>query len=418
MADLEDSQSPTWQGIVDGQVNLYDAVRRTITFTKPDGTRYTLGDHPAVLFVRPRGWHMVDRNVHVDGEPISASILDFALYFYHNARKLLDSGSRPYFYLPKMKHYKEARLWNDLFATAQGILCLDEGTIKATFLVETLGATLQCDEMIAMLGHHSAGANFGRWDWIFDWMKTFRAWQDKVLPDRNTLTMEKPFLQAASSYMVRTCHRRGVHAVDGMSAQIPIKNDIDANAAAMATVTYDKVRGKMLGHDGAWVAHPGLVPLVHAIYADVDTNQFGHPLSLRDRAHSAQDFLQVPDGEITEQGIQTNITVPIEYQAAWLCGIGCVPLNNKMEDAATCEISREQLSSWVRHSVRMADGRIVNQEIIGRILGEEMKKIRARVGDKAFEKGRYNLAESLFRDMVFSDAPPDFLTTYCYEHLD
>lgn len=416
MADFEDSQSPTWNGLMDGQVNLYDAVRRAITFTKPDGTRYTLRDHPAALFVRPRGWHMTDKHIRVDGEEVSASILDFALYFYHNAHEILDSGSRPYFYLPKMKHYKEAQLWNDVFCAAQTMLGLPDGMIKATFLVETLGATLQCDEMLAMLQHHSAGANFGRWDWIFDWMKTFRAWPDKILPDRNVLTMDKPLLQAASAYMVKTCHRRGVHAIDGMSAQIPIKHDIDANAAAMSSVTYDKVRGKMLGHDGAWVAHPGLVPLVHAIYADVNIHQLGYPLW--ERTYSAEEFLQVPRGEITEQGIRTNITVPIEYQAAWLCGVGCVPLYSKMEDAATCEISREQLGSWVRHGAMMADGTRVTSDVIKEILTDEMAKIRTRIGDAAFRKGRYPLAEQLFLDMIISEHPPDFLTTFCYDHLD
>ncbi len=416
MADLEDSQSPTWQGLMDGQVNLYDAVRRTITFTKHDGKRYMLGNQPAVLFVRPRGWHMIDKHITVDGDAISASILDFALHFYHNARELLDRGSRPYLYLPKMKHHEEAQLWNNIFLAAQDMLGMQEGTIKATFLVETLGATLQCDEMIAKLGSHCAGANFGRWDWIFDWMKTFREWPDKVLPDRSSLTMDKPFLQAASEYMVETCHRRGVHAIDGMSAQIPIKNDIDANAAAMATVTYDKVRGKMLGHDGAWVAHPNLVPLVHAIYADVNKNQFGHPIPKR--TYAAEEFMQVPHGEITEQGIRTNITVPVEYQAAWLCGTGCVPLHNKMEDAATCEISREQLGSWVRHGIRTSYRHIVTSELVGSILAQELGFIKRRIGEDAFVKGEYPLAERLFLDMVTAKSPPDFLTTFCYDHLD
>lgn len=415
LEDLEDSQSATYRGLMDGQANLYEAVRRTLTFSKP-GKTYELGDDIAEIFVRPRGWHMVDKHVLVDGERISASILDASLFLYHNAHELINQGSGPQLYLAKMKNWKEAELWEDVLNFIEEEHGLEQNSIKTTFLVETLGATLQVDEIIYAMKGRCVAVNFGRWDAIFDWMKTFRNWPDKVLPDRSTLTMEKPFLRAASEYMIQTAHRRGILAIDGMSAQIPIKGDIRANADAMAIVAYDKVRGKMLGHDGGWVAHPALVPLVQGIYSDVEANQMH--ITRDDVEIHAEDFYQVPNGEITEEGIRTNIIVPIIYEAAWLSGIGCVPVFNKMEDVATCEISREQLNNWVRHGAKMADGRTVTTELVGKILTEELGNIHGRIGKDAYKQGHYALAERLFLDMATTDNPPDFLTTFSYEHLD
>ena len=419
MADFEDSNSPTWHNCVGGQINLRDAVARTIRFVNPDGKEYELTDDPAVLLVRPRGWHLVEKHLLVDGEPVSASLFDFWLYLFHNHRRLAEIGSGPYFYLPKLESHLEARLWNDVFVRAQEILGIPRGTIKATVLIETITAVFEMDEILYELRDHSAGLNCGRWDYIFSFIKRFRRFPEFVLPDRGQVGMTTHFMHSYSLLTIRTCHRRRAPAIGGMAAQIPIKGDPAANDAALAKVRADKIRESEDGHDGTWVAHPGLVPLAVEIFdRNVPTANQIH--RTREDVHvTADDLLRVPDGAITEEGLRINIDVGIQYLASWLAGNGCVPIYHLMEDAATSEISRTQVWQWVHHPTGvLEDGREVTAEPVRSLIPEELDKIRSLVGDDRFEQAPYALASRLFERLATQDELEEFLTLVAYEHLD
>jgi malate synthase len=410
MADFEDSHSPTWRATLEGQINLRDAVRGTIEFKTPEGKQYALQPRTATLMVRPRGWHLIERHVSVDGQPISGSLFDFGLFFFHNARALMAKGSGPYFYLPKMESHLEARLWNDVFVAAQDALGIPQGTIRATVLIETIPAAFEMDEILFELRDHSAGLNCGRWDYIFSFIKKFRSRPDFVLPDRARVTMDRHFLKSYVDLLIRTCHRRGIHAMGGMAAQIPIKDDAAANAAALEKVRQDKLREVRAGHDGTWVAHPGLVPVAREAFASLAAS---HQLAVtRDDVRvTAQDLLTVPEGEITEQGLRTNVDVGIQYLESWLRGVGCVPIYNLMEDAATAEISRSQIWQWVRHGARLSDGRVVTQELVAAITAEELEKKKAK-------NGKFDLAATLFAQLMTGSEFAEFLTLVAYDHLE
>jgi malate synthase len=419
MADLEDSNSPTWSNVVDGQVNLFDAVRRTITYENPaNGKHYTLNDKTATLVVRPRGWHLDEAHVLVDGQRVSASLFDFALYLFHNARELIARGSGPYFYLPKMESHREARLWNDVFLFAQSTLGLPRGTIRATVLIETILAAFEMDEILFELREHSSGLNCGRWDYIFSFIKKFHAHASCTLPDRWRVTMQEHFLRSYSQLLIQTCHRRGAHAMGGMAAQIPIKNDEARNRAAMDKVVADKRREAQDGHDGTWVAHPGLVDIARA---EFDRVLAGKPHQLErmreDVRVTADDLLRVPSGAITEKGLRDNVRIGIEYLAAWLAGTGCVPLNDLMEDAATAEISRAQVWQWLHHGARLDDGRTVDRALFARVLDQEMLAVRAQAGELEWNRGHHAAAAQLFERMVLDDEFAEFLTLPAYERL-
>jgi malate synthase len=404
MADFEDSHAPTWRGTIEGQINLRDAVRGTIAHVSPEGKAYRLNDRRATLMVRPRGWHLIEKHVLVDGEPVSASLFDFGLFFFHNAARLVGQGTGPYFYLPKLESHLEARLWNDVFNLAQDQLGLPRGTIRATVLIETILAAFEMDEILYELRQHSAGLNCGRWDYIFSFIKKFRNRPSALLPDRAQVTMERAFLKAYVDLLVRTCHRRGAHAMGGMAAQIPIRNDPVANEAALARVRADKLREVKAGHDGTWVAHPGLVPVAQAVF---DEHMPG-PNQLhvtRDDVHvNAADLLIVPAGTITAEGLRTNIDVGVRYLAAWLAGNGCVPIHNLMEDAATAEICRTQIWQWLHHGARMADGRVVTASLVREAIAAEPEAT--------------GLAGRLFEQMSTAADPPEFLTLVAYDYLD
>ena len=417
MADFEDANSPTWDNLVQGQGNLADAVRRTITYTAPEtGKKYALKDKTAVLLVRPRGWHLVERHVKVDGETIPGSLFDFGLYFFHNARAALARGTGPYFYLPKMESHLEARLWNDVFLRAQEKVGLPKGTIKATCLIETLPAAFEMDEFLYELRDHSSGLNCGRWDYIFSFIKKRSTDPAAVLPDRSQVTMDKGFLAAYVKLLIKTCHRRNVHAMGGMAAQIPIKDDPAANEAALEKVRADKLREVKAGHDGTWVAHPGLVPVAKDIFDAhmPGQNQLGVK---RDDVHvTPDDLLQVPEGPRTDAGLRHNVRVGVQYIEAWLRGNGCVPLYNLMEDAATAEISRAQVWQWLHHKVTV-DGKVIDSDAFARIVGEEMQRIRGEVGDARFNGGRFPEARDMFVRLSTAPKFEDFLTVPAYDLL-
>jgi len=419
MADCEDASTPTWANMVEGQINLRDATRRTIAFDDPaTGRSYKLNEKTAVLFVRPRGWHLDEKHVLVDGKAMSGSLFDFGLYVFHNAKELLGRGTGPYFYLPKLESHLEARLWNDVFVHAQARLGIPKGSIKATVLIETILATFEVDEILWELRDHSAGLNCGRWDYIFSFIKKFRNDPGAVLPDRGLVTMTTHFLRSYSLLVIKTCHRRGVHAMGGMAAQIPIRDDPEANEQAMAKVRADKEREVGDGHDGTWVAHPGLVPIAKGIFdaGMKDANQIAR--KRQDVNVSSSDLLKVPEGPITEAGLRQNVNVGIGYIEAWLRGIGCVPLYNLMEDAATAEISRAQVWQWIRHGAKLDDGRTVDGALCRSIVEEELAKTRALVGDQRFDTGRYADAADLFRKLVESADFEEFLTLPAYEMVD
>jgi len=418
MADFEDSNAPTWSNCVAGQINLRDAVRRTITFSQP-GKDYRLNDEVAVLMVRPRGWHLMERHLLVDGEPVSASIFDFSLYLFHNHSALPAIGSGPYFYLPKLESHLEARLWNDVFVRAQELLGIQRGTIKATVLIETIPAVFEMDEILFELRDHSAGLNCGRWDYIFSIIKRHRSRADFVMPDRAQVTMATHCMHSYSLLAIRTCHHRGAPAIGGMAAQIPIKNDPEANRAALAKVHADKQRESRDGHDGTWVAHPGLVPLALEVF---DTNMPTPNQIHRKRDDvevTAEDLLRVPAGTITEKGLRINIDVGIQYLEAWLGGNGCVPIYNLMEDAATAEISRTQVWQWVKHPTGVLDdGRNVTADMVRELIPEELEKIQRLVGAERYDAGHYDLAARLFERLATQDELEEFLTLVAYEHLE
>lgn len=420
MADFEDSTSPTWNNIIEGQINLRDAVNGTITYyNKESGKKYSLNEKTAVLMVRPRGWHMEEKHLLVDDEFISASIFDFGLYFYHNARELLKKGTAPYFYLPKMESHLEARLWNEIFVEAQKLMNTPVGTIKATVLVETILAAFEMDEILFELRQHSAGLNCGRWDYIFSFIKKFRAHSEFILPERSQVTMASHFLKSYSQLLIQTCHKRNVHAMGGMAAQIPIKNNKEANRIALEKVRADKEREAKDGHDGTWVAHPGLIPVAKEVFDKYIPSENQIHVKREDVKVAAKDLLQIPAGTITEEGIITNIDVAIQYIASWLRGVGCVPIYNLMEDAATAEISRTQIWQWLHSSnAKLAEGRLLTHEVYETIVPKAISRIKKSVGDFAFRKEKYEEAFMLFNRMVNANQLHDFLTTLAYEQLD
>ena len=419
MADFEDSHSPTWESTIQGQINLVDAVDGTIEFVSPQGKQYRLGDKLATLIVRPRGWHLAEKQVLVDGQPISASIFDFGLFFFHNAKTLIEKGTGPYFYLPKMESHLEARLWNDIFVRAQDTLDIPVGTIKATVLIETILAAFEIDEILYELRDHMAGLNCGRWDYIFSFIKKFKNVPDYIFPDRAQITMTRHCMHSYSLLVIQNCHRRGAHAIGGMAAQIPIKNDPERNEVALAKVREDKIREATDGHDGTWVAHPGLVHIAREEFDKAMPNPNQIEKLREDVTITAQDLLKLPEGTITEEGLRTNISVGIQYMAAWLNGNGCVPLYNLMEDAATAEISRTQVWQWVHHPKGiLEDGRKVSLDLFRDVMAEELDKIKIAVGGEGFARGKYALAAQLFDEIISSDELEEFLTLGAYEHLD
>jgi len=417
MADFEDSCSPTWSNIVHGQVNLHDAVNRTISFENPaSGKTYRLNDKTATLIVRPRGWHLSEKHCLIDGERVSASLFDFGLYLANNHAELKANGTGPYFYLPKLESHLEARLWNDVFVAAQKYLGIPIGTIKATVLIETILAAFEMDEILYELRQHSSGLNCGRWDYIFSFIKKFRHQPDFVLPDRGAVTMDRHFLQSYVQLLIKTCHRRGAHAMGGMAAQIPIKGDDVANAAAMGKVREDKEREANAGHDGTWIAHPGLAEIAMLAFDSVMTGPNQLDVSRADVEITADDLLRVPSGDITEAGVRENIRVGVQYVEAWLRGQGCVPLYNLMEDAATAEICRSQIWQWIRHDATTVEGLNIADHF-ERLLAEELQHIQEQLGSGAFDAQSFNGAAKLFGDMVTKQEFDDFLTLPAYEAL-
>ena len=410
MADFEDSHSPTWEGTLQGQANLADAIRREISFRSPDGKEYRLNDRIATLLVRPRGWHLVEKNVLLDGEPVSASLFDFGLFFFHNAKEQLARGSGPYFYLPKMESHLEARLWNDVFNLAQDELGIPRGTIKATVLIETILAAFEMDEIIYELRDHMAGLNCGRWDYIFSFIKKFRNHPEFVLGDRAQVTMNQHFLKSYCDLLVQTCHKRGAFAMGGMAAQNPIKNDPEANAAAMDKVVKDKQREVGQGFDGTWVAHPGLVSIARKVFDEKMKGQNQLDVLRGEVQVTAKDLLRVPEVAITEEGCRANISVGIQYLEAWLRGTGCVPIRNLMEDAATAEISRAQLWQWLKNErISLGDYR--------RYFDEELAQIRKQMGPGTGERSRLDLASKLFFELTTDPDFSEFLTLRGYEYV-
>jgi malate synthase len=418
MADFEDANCPTWANLVEGQINLRDAVRRTISFEQ-GGKQYKLSDRPAVLIPRPRGWHLDEKHVRIDGKPIAGAIFDFGLFFFHNAKELLARGSGPYFYLPKLESHLEARLWNDIFKLAQTKLGIKQGSIRATVLIETVVAAFEMDEILWELKEHSSGLNIGRWDYIFSCIKKFRSNPTFCLADRAQVTMTAPFMRAYALALVKTCHRRNAPAMGGMAAQIPIKNDPVANEAALEKVRQDKLREVTDGCDGTWVAHPGLVPIAKAVFDQYmpEPNQYGKQRP--DVSYTAQDLLNFqPEKPITENGLRNNISVGIQYLGAWLGGNGCVPVFNLMEDAATAEISRSQIWQWIRSPKGVLDdGRKVTVELFRKLLAEELPKVKSYLGDDAWRAGKYEQAAKLFDELTTAEYV-EFLTLPAYDRID
>ncbi len=418
MADFEDANCPTWFNMIDGQINLRDAVRRSITLEQ-GGKGYKLNDKTAVLLPRPRGWHLDEKHVTVDGKAVAGGIFDFALHFFHNAKELVARGSGPYFYLPKMESHLEARLWNEIFLVAQETVGLPRGTIKATCLIETVLAAFEMDEFLWELREHSAGLNIGRWDYIFSCIKKFRGNKDFCLAERAQVTMTAPFMRSYALLLVKTCHRRGAPAMGGMAAQIPIKNDPAANAAALDKVRQDKLREVTDGCDGTWVAHPALVPIAKEVFDQhmPQPNQYGKQRP--DVNVAAKDLLDFkPSAPITEAGVRNNISVGIQYLGAWLAGNGCVPVFNLMEDAATAEISRSQIWQWIRSPKGVLDdGRKVTVELFRQLLAEELPKVRTYLGEEAWQAGKYEEAAKLFDSLTAGDYV-EFLTLPAYELID
>ncbi len=422
MADFEDSNSPTWNNMIGGQVNLVDAVRGTIEHEE-NGKAYTLNSEVATLLVRPRGWHLEERHLLVDGEPVAGGLLDFGLYLFHNARELLERGTGPYFYLPKMESHREARLWNDVFNLAEDHLGLERGTIKATVLIETLPAAFEMDEILYELRDHSAGLNAGRWDYIFSAIKRLRTRPEFVTPDRMKVTMTVPFMRAYTELLVKTCHRRGAHAMGGMAAQIPSRTDEQANEKAFAALRADKRREAGDGFDGTWVAHPDSVAAAMEQFDAVLGDQ-PHQVDRRrdDVQVSAEQLLDVPatEGDITEEGLRANVNVAIQYISSWLRGNGAAGIDGMMEDAATAEIARGQVWQWVRHGAELDDGRTITADLVRELETSELEKIRAQIGDDEwfYEQGRPDLSREIFEEVALADEFVEFLTLPAYKRLE
>ncbi len=419
MADFEDSHAPTWEGTIQGQINVRDAVAGTITYQSPEGKNYRLNEQTATLIVRPRGWHLEEKHALLDGEPISGGIFDFALFFFHNVRPLLARGSGPYFYLPKIESHLEARLWNDIFVMAQDLLGIPQGTIKATVLIETILATFEMDEILYELRNHSAGLNCGRWDYIFSAIKKFRNIPEFIFPDRAQVTMTTHFMRSYSLLAIKTCHRRNAPAIGGMAAQIPIKNDPQANEEALSKVRADKRREATDGHDGTWVAHPGLVALAMAEFDAVMKTPNQIERKRDDVQVSAADLLAVPEGTITEGGLRNNVSVGLQYLESWLRGSGCVPINNLMEDAATVEIARAQVWQWIHHPKGILnDGRKVTVELFRQVAQEERAKVEGALSEQQRAGRRFQDAAHILDEIITDDHFVEFLTLPAYRYLD
>ncbi len=416
MADFEDSNTPNWDNAIQGQINLRDAINRNISFENPaKGKTYQLNEKTATLMVRPRGWHLPEKHILCNGEPMSGGLVDFGLFFFHNAKNLIANGSGPYFYLPKLEGHEEARLWNDAFVFAQGYLGIPQGTIKATVLIETILASFEMHEILYELKEHSAGLNCGRWDYIFSYIKKFRNIPTFLVPDRGDVTMNSPFMSAYSQLVIQTCHKRGVHAMGGMAAFIPVKNDPEANEKAIAKVTADKLLEVRNGHDGTWVAHPGLVKIAMDIFDEhmPTANQITNKRN--DVNVSAKDLVEVPTGKITEKGLRKNINVGILYIESWLRGNGAAAIYNLMEDAATAEISRTQVWQWLKREASLDDGRKVTLELYEKLKEEELQNIRQMVGEERFNNGRFEEAWKLFDRLVKQEEFIEFLTLPAYD---
>ncbi len=423
MADFEDSNSPTWSNNIEGQQNLREAIRGTIDYVSPEGKRYQLGSKLATLMVRPRGWHLDEKHFLAEGKPISASLFDFGLFFFHNAAALLGKGTGPYFYLPKLENHLEARLWNDVFCFAQDELGMARGSIRATVLIETILAAFEMDEILYELREHSAGLNCGRWDYIFSFIKKFRAHPEFVLPDRSLVTMERHFLGSYVELLIQTCHRRGIHAMGGMAAQIPIRNDAAANEQALEKVRRDKLREVKAGHDGTWVAHPGLVPVAKEIFDKFmpEPNQISSNKRSTERASrtvQAQDLLAVPEGDITIEGLRWNIDVGLQYLHSWLRGSGCVPIYNLMEDAATAEICRAQVWQWVKHGAHLKEGRPVTEGMVKEIIHHRAAELGAELSADAGNAAKLRQAARVLEELTTSREFAEFLTLASYDLLD
>jgi malate synthase len=421
MADFEDANAPTWENCIEGHANLIDAIERTIEFHNPDGRVYRLNQHVATLLVRPRGWHLPEKHLLIDGAPASAALVDFGLYFFHNARRLLEKGTGPYFYLPKLESHLEARLWNDVFTFSEDALGVPRGSIRATVLIETILAAFEMDEILYELREHSSGLNAGRWDYIFSIIKKFRNRPEMVLPDRAQVTMTVPFMRAYTELLVKTCHRRGAHAMGGMAAFIPSRRDPAVNEVALARVHEDKRREAGDGFDGTWVAHPDLVPVAMEEFDAVLDARPNQVTRRRDdvRVEAAQLLdVRVPEGQITEAGLRNNVSVGIQYIESWLRGVGAAAINNLMEDAATAEIARSQVWQWLRHGSALADGRPVTRELVQAVQAEELEQLRAALGDETFAKGRFTEAAAVFAQVALAETFHDFLTLPAYELLE
>jgi malate synthase len=418
MADFEDSCSPTWENILRGHANLQDATRRTIQHVDSTGRLYRLAQNTATLIVRPRGWHLAEKHLRIDDQPVSASLFDFAVYLTNNAEALARQGTGPYFYLPKLESHLEARLWNDVFLAAEEALALARGAIKATVLIETLPAAFEMDEILFELREHVTGLNCGRWDYIFSFIKKFRNQPNSLLPDRMSVTMERHFLKSYVDQLIQVCHRRGAHAMGGMAAQIPIRGDVAANDAALARVRADKLREARAGHDGTWIAHPGLATIAREPFDALMHGPNQKHVLREDVRISAADLLEVPDGDITEAGLRACIRVGIQYIEAWLRGVGCVPLYHQMEDAATAEICRAQLWQCIRHEARTSEGLALTVGRFDRLLMEELSRIHDEVGADRLASGVFPTATRLFEQMVKGEEFEEFLTLRAYELLD
>ncbi|CAN5723177.1 malate synthase A [soil metagenome] len=422
MADFEDSNSPTWANMAQGHVNLIDAIERTIEFTSPDGKRYELNDDVATLLVRPRGWHLPEKHVRVDGAPVAGALFDFGLFFFHNVRRLLDRGSAPYFYLPKMESHLEARLWNDVFNHAQDALGVERGTIRATVLIETVPAAFEMEEILFELRDHCAGLNAGRWDYMFSMIKCFRTRPEFVLPDRNSVTMTVPFMRAYTELLVKSSHRRGAHAMGGMAAFIPSRKRPEINETAIAKVREDKSREAADGFDGTWIAHPDLVEVAQERFDDVLGDRPNQVDRLRDEVSvEADDLLNVAasDGDITEEGLRNDCNVGIQYISSWLRGNGAAAIYNLMEDAATAEIARSQVWQWVHTGRRLAEGPAITPALVKEIEDSELERIRSEIGDDEwfYDQGRPDESRALFEQVALGDDFVEFLTLPAYERI-
>jgi malate synthase len=414
MADFEDSLTPTWANLIDGQNNLMDAVAGTISHSE-GGKSYKLNEKTATLIVRPRGWHLEEAHVLVDSAPMSGSLFDFGLYVFHNGKALRTKGSGPYFYLPKLESHLEAKLWADVFTETEQALGLPHGTIRATVLLETILAAYEMDEILYQLRDYASGLNCGRWDYIFSFIKKFRNRPDFLLPDRNAVTMTVPFLRAYSLLLIKTCHRRGAHAMGGMAAYIPVKGDPKANEEALERVRLDKLREANDGHDGTWVAHPALVPVAKAVFDEHMPGPNQLDRLREDVTVTAADLVAVPKGPITEEGLRNNVRVGVQYIEAWLGGLGCVPLYNLMEDAATAEICRSQVWQWLKHGAKLDDGRAVDEALVREVIGEEMAKLKQVIGADRYVNGKFKEAVSLFLEVATPPTFVEFLTLPAYQ---